>query len=151
LTFDLGSTVRPTQALSFAVVGMNLYDLQNGELPRGIAYGGAFIPIPNLLIAADGRTNLTANNHTGRKGTSVMVGGDFTLGERVGIRLGGGYDASTGNGYLTAGLSGLSQIGAFDAGFRQDLFEQQAGTPRQTVLGVSVRLFVPASETQPQP
>ena len=153
VTFDLGTTVRPGKGFSLALVGNNLVDLQNGEAPRGIAYGAAFIPIPSLLFALDGRTNLTADNKTGRKGTSVMAGGELTLLAKLGVRLGGGYDASTGNGYLSAGLSGLSEVGAFDAGLRQDVFQQSLASggdaPRETIVGVSLRLFVPASQTPP--
>jgi hypothetical protein len=153
-TFDLGTTVRPTPMLSLGLVGTNLYDVQNGQAPQGIGYGAAFLPAPSLLLEADGRTTFTADNRTGRKGTSLLIGGEWTAAQRFGLRAGGGYDASTGNGYLTAGLSGISEIGAFDAGLRQDITQhQEAGleTPRQTVVGVSLRLFVPASQTQQQP
>ena len=81
-----------------------------------------------------------------------MLGGEFTLAQKVGFRAGGGYDASTGNGYLTAGVSGVSEVGAFDAGFRQDVSQHQDDlgvvAPRQTVVGISLRLFVPAAQTQ---
>lgn len=155
-TFDVGATLKPLRALSFAAVGMNLYDLHNGETPRGVGYGAAYIPIPNLLIALDGRTTFTPDNHTGRKGTSVMAGGDWTFAERIAVRLGGGYDAASGSGYLTAGVSGLAEIGAIDAGFRQDISQPELAAGmnarRQTVLGLSLRLFIPASQAaQPLP
>jgi len=149
VTFDIGATVRPVKALSLGLVGVNLYDLHDGQFPRGITYGAAYIPLPNLLVALDGRTNLDPDNY-GRKGTSVMAGGDFTIAERVAVRLGGGYDAATGAGYLTLGVSGLSEIGAFDAGLRQDITrgDLAPGVPAslQTVLGVSLRLFVPGQQ-----
>jgi len=149
VTFDIGATVKPIKTLSFGVVGANLYDLHDGQFPRGSTYGAAYIPLPNLLVALDGRTNLDPDNY-GRKGTSVMAGGDFTIAERVAVRLGGGYDAATGAGYLTLGVSGLSEIGAFDAGLRQDITrgDLAPGVPAslQTVLGVSLRLFVPGQQ-----
>jgi hypothetical protein len=151
-TFDLGATVHPTPILSLGLVGTNLHDLGNGQAAQGVGYGVAFVPTPNLLVVADGRTTFTADNHTGRKGTSVMLGGEYTLAQKVGFRAGGGYDASTGNGYLTAGVSGISEVGAFDAGFRQDVSQHQDAlgvvAPRQTVVGISLRLFVPAAQTQ---
>jgi hypothetical protein len=84
-----------------------------------------------------------------------MAGGEFIFAQRFGVRAGGGYDATTGNGYLTAGASALSsEVGAIDVGFWQDVSRSQdaagVSVPRQTVLGVSLRLFVPANETQPQ-
>jgi hypothetical protein len=154
VTFDVGATIRPTQTLSFAVVGTNLHDLQNGRAaPFGVSYGAASTPIPNLLLAVDGMTSFDTDEVTGRKWTAVMGGGEWTVAQRLGLRAGGGYDGRTGNGYLTAGLSGISEIGAFDAGFRQDISQHVDGagvvTPRETVIGVSLRLFVPASQTQP--
>jgi hypothetical protein len=155
LTFDLGATIRPLPMLSLGLVGANLRDLDNSQATRGIGYGAAWIPIPNLVVALDGLTRLTADNQTGRKGTSVMAGGDFTLAGKLGVRAGGGYDAVTGNGYATVGFSAISEIGAFDAGLREDLTRSEVGPgvdrPREAVVGVSLRLFVPAEQTAPTP
>jgi hypothetical protein len=155
LTFDAGATVRPMPVLSFAVVGANLRDLGNSQATQGIGYGAAFIPTPTLVLALDGLTRLTADNHTGRKGTSVMGGGDLTIAGRFGARLGGGYDAVTGNGYGTVGFSAISEIGAFDLGLREDLFRGEIGPgmdrPREAVVGISLRLFVPAEQPPPSP
>jgi hypothetical protein len=153
ITFDVGATVRPTSILSFALVGANLRDLGNSQATQGIGYGVALIPTPSLVVALDGLTRFTADNQTGRKGTSVMAGGDFTIAGRFGARAGGGYDAVSGNGYLTVGFSAISEVGAFDAGLRQDLFRSEVSPgidrPRETVVGVSLRLFVPADQTPP--
>jgi hypothetical protein len=134
-------------------VGANLRDLGNSQATQGIGYGVALIPTPSLVVALDGLTRFTADNQTGRKGTSVMAGGDFTIAGRFGARAGGGYDAVSGNGYLTVGFSALSEVGAFDAGLRQDLFRSEVSPgidrPRETVVGVSLRLFVPADQTPP--
>jgi hypothetical protein len=152
VTFDLGATIRPGQLVSLAVVGTNIYDLGNGYAPQGIAYGAALLPLPNLVIAADGRTRFSVDNITGRKGTSLMVGAEYALVQRIAFRAGGGYDSANGNSYVTAGVSGMSDIGAFDAGIRQDVFlgNDMPGVAnyRQTILGVSLRLFVPASQSQ---
>lgn len=153
-TFDLGVTIRPAQILSLAFVGGNLRNLHNSEAPRAIAYGAALMPVADLVIAVDGVTQFTADRLTGRSGTSVMGGAEYMFAQRFGIRLGGGYDAITGNGYGAAGVSLLGQLGAIDLGVREDLFirELEAGVKadRVTMAGVSLRLFVPANETQPQ-
>jgi hypothetical protein len=155
LTFDVGATVRPTPLVSLAVVGTNLRDLGNSQATQGIGYGAALIPVPSLVIALDGLTRLTPDNQTGRKGTSIMGGADFTMAGRLGVRAGGGYDAVTGNGYATVGFSAISEVGSFDAGLRQDLFRSEVSPgferPRETVVGLSLRLFVPAEQTPPQP
>jgi hypothetical protein len=154
VTFDVGGTFRPAPMVSLAVVGTNLHDLDNGLAPIGLGYGAALLPIPDLILVADGRTTFQPDLFTGRKGTSIMGGGEWTFAQRVSLRVGGGYDATSGNGYLTAGLSGLSEIGALDVGLRQDVSQHEDATgpsPRQTIVGVNLRIFVPASETQPPP
>lgn len=145
VTFDLGTTIMLLPKLSLAVVGTNLRDLDNSHAPQGIGYGVAVIPTTDLVICADGWTRFTPDNHTGRKGTSVMVGGDLTLAGKVDVRLGGGYDAITANSYLSAGLSAVSDIGAVDAGIRQDILLHE-NSQRATVVAISLRLFIPAQQ-----
>jgi hypothetical protein len=76
------------------------------------------------------------------------------LAQRAGMRLGGGYDAITGSGYGSAGLSAIAEIGALDIGIRYDLTQGELAPgvryPRTTVAGVGLRLFVPAMQTRPQ-
>jgi hypothetical protein len=149
VTFDLGATVRPHQLFSLALVGRNLRDLHNSHAPVAIAYGAALLPMPGLIIAVDGISRFTVDNQSGHKGTSVMAGGELTFGGKFALRAGGGYDAVTGNGYGSAGASLVSEAAALDGGLRQDIFVDQ-GSPRVTIVGVSVRIFVPAMQTQPQ-
>jgi hypothetical protein len=154
VTFDIGATVRPLQELSLGVVGTNLRDLHNSQGAQGLGYGAAYLPFAGLVLAAEGITSCTPDNHTGRKGTSVLGGVDWTIGDRFALRAGGGYDATTGNGYLSGGLSAISEVAAFDVGLRQDLWQHEilpgVNQRRATVVGVSLRLFVPAAQTQPQ-
>jgi hypothetical protein len=148
LTFDVGVTVSVLPKVSIGIVGSNLRDLDNSNAMRGVGYGVAVIPIPDLVIGVDGATRLTPDKHTGRKGTGFMAGADLTLAGKYGIRAGGGYDPSTANGYVTAGLSAVSEVGAVDGGIRQDIVVHGT-TPRSTVVGVSLRLFIPAPAPQP--
>jgi hypothetical protein len=151
LTFDVGATIRPTEIVSLGLVGTNLHDLGTSQATQAVGYGVALIPLTNTLVVADGLTRFSADNQTGRKGTSLMGGAGYTFLGKLAVRAGGGYDASTGNGYLTFGLSGVSEIGAFDGGLRQDLTPSALASGaevRETVLQVSLRLFIPASQTQ---
>jgi hypothetical protein len=150
VTFDLGLTARPTGVLSLGVVGANLRPLHTSQATQSVGYGVALLPTPALVVTADGLTRFTPDNLTGRKGTSAMAGASYTLFEKVAFRAGGGYDAVTQNGYGTLGASALSDIGALDVGVRQDLLASQ-GTVRETVVNVSLRLFIPASQTQTDP
>jgi len=148
VTFDLGLTARPTGVLTIGVVGANLRPLHNSEAPQTIGYGVAVLPTPELLLTADGLTHLSENYYTGQKGTSGMVGAAYTLAGKVALRAGGGYDSVIKNGYGTLGFSAISEIGALDVGVRQDLFKTE-GPARETIVNVSLRLFIPASQTQP--
>jgi hypothetical protein len=150
VTFDAGATVTLFPKASVAIVGSNLRDLDNSNATRGIGYGVAVTPIADLVVAADGFTRLTRDNHTGRKGTGFMVGGELTLGGKFGIRAGGGYDPATANVYGAAGFSAMSEIGAIDASIRQDVLDHE-GSPRATLVGVSLRLFIPAQQPSLQP
>jgi hypothetical protein len=152
VTFDVGATIRPAPIVSIGLVGANLHDLGTSEATREIGYGVALLPNASLLVAADGLTRLTADNQTGRKGTSLMGGAAYTIAGKVAVRAGGGYDASTGNGYLTVGAGVVSEIGAIDAGLRQDLTRgvivAGGGEARETVVGLTLRLFIPSTENQ---
>jgi hypothetical protein len=145
VTFDLGMTLTVLPKLSLAVVGTNLRNLYNSNAPQGIGYGIALIPMRDLVIVADGWTRFTPDNLTLRKGTSVMVGGDLTVAGKFDVRLGGGYDAATLNGYGSAGLSLVSEVGAIDGGIRQDILVHQ-DSQRATVVAISLRLFIPAQQ-----
>ena len=61
------------------------------------------------------------------------------------MRAGGGYDGITQNGFFTAGLSAVSEVGAIDIGVRQDAF-QEGSQARETLAVVAVRLFVPVPD-----
>jgi hypothetical protein len=152
VTFDVGATVRPTSYISVGVVGANLRNLGTSEATQSVGYGVALIPHASALVVADGLTRFTPDDHTGRKGTSLMGGASYTFFGKLAARVGGGYDASTGNGYVTLGASGISDIGAIDAGVRQDLTRSTVAgggsQTRETIVGVSLRLFIPAAETE---
>lgn len=150
VTFDVGATVSLIPKLSVAVVGTNLRNLHNSNATQGVGYGVAVIPIPDLVIAADGWTRLTPDNFTQRKGTNVMVGADLTLGGKFGVRAGGGYDSATENGYVAAGVSAVSEIGAIDGAIRQDVFVY-GSVARATIVAISLRLFIPAQQPSLQP
>jgi hypothetical protein len=145
LTFDVGATLRPSQSLSFAFVGVNLVDRHHIQAPRMITYGAAYLPASQLVVAVDGVTALTDDTLTGTSGTGVRGGLEASLAQRVILRAGGGTDPVAGAGYLAAGISVLSEVGAIDAGARGDLFPYRTGSERSFFVGVSLRLFVPGA------
>jgi hypothetical protein len=151
VTFDGGVTLRPTQTLSLAFVAANLRDLHSGQAPRTLSYGVAFLPIPDLVLAVDGITALTADDTLGFEGTGVRGGGEWLLAQRVAVRAGGGTDPLLGVGYLAGGLSFTSELGALDVGARGDLFPIKAGSTKNFFIGVSLRLFVSGAMETAEP
>jgi hypothetical protein len=142
LTFDVGVTIRPSPILALAVVGQNLRDLDAGQAPQTLAYGVVFVPIPELVLAIDGLTSFTRDDYLNTKGTGGQGGLEWTLAHRVVVRTGGGLDPLLGVGYLAAGLSALSDVGAVDVGVRGDLFPVKTGSERNVFVGASLRLFL---------
>jgi hypothetical protein len=151
LTFDVGANLRPVPVLSFAVVGVNLVDRHQAQAPQMLTYGAAYIPVTELVVTLDGVTTFTRDAYTGLRGTGVRGGLEATLAQRVALRAGGGTDAALGTGYLAAGLSVLSEVGAIDVGARGDLFPYATGASRNVFVGVSLRLFVPGAIASAQP
>ncbi|HTA19240.1 MAG TPA: hypothetical protein VK989_08105 [Polyangia bacterium] len=146
ITFDAGATLRPMPILSFAIVGVNMRDLGNGQAPQMLTYGAAYIPLPSLVLAVDGVTSYTRDAVSGRRGTGVKLGGEWAMAQRAAFRLGGGTDPMLGVGYLSAGASLLTESAAIDFGLRGDLFPMATGSERNVVVGVSLRLFVGAGQ-----
>jgi len=147
LTFDVGATVRPAPMVSIGLVGTNLRDLGPEQASPLVGYGVAYSPLPQLVVDVDGVTYLRDSSRTR---TGVRAGGEATVAQRVSVRLGGGTDPRVGVGYLAAGASVLSEIGAVDVGVRGDLFPYGTGTTRDLFLGVSLRLFVPGAVASAQ-
>jgi hypothetical protein len=142
LTFDVGATVRITDSMSLGIVGASLNRLGLGQAPRSLGYGLAFSPGADLLLVLDGVTNLTADAPLPRKGTRLSAGGELLLAKKVSLRAGGGYDGVFENGFFTVGVAAVSEAGTLDFGVRQDAFRNGAA-PRETILAISFRLFVP--------
>jgi hypothetical protein len=144
-TYDVGITLRPANVFSLGVVGYNLRDLHAIRVARqAVGYGAVLTPTDFLLIAVDGVTNLNGmpeGTGVGRA-TRVSAGAELFLAKKAALRLGGGYDGPTENGFFTVGLSAVSEVGALDFGLRQDVV-QRGSEARSTVVGASVRLFIP--------
>jgi hypothetical protein len=142
ITYDAGVTIRPARSLSLGLVGMNLRNLHAGVAPLAFGYGAAFVPADDVMFVLDGVTNFSADAPLPRKATRIMGGLEILFEKTFALRAGGGYDGVSQNGFFTAGLSAVSEAGALDLGVRQDAF-RNGDQPRQTIVGVAFRLFVP--------
>ncbi len=139
ITADAGVIVRAASILTIGVAGYNLHDLSTIQAPVGLGYGLALNPVPDLVIAVDGLHDFTTTDPSRGVTTTVGGGAEYILQHRVVFRAGGGHDGHLGHGYVSAGLVGLSELGAVDFGFRQDV----SGDQKLTFLAVGLRLFVP--------
>lgn len=143
-TADVGLIVRAGSLLTVGVAGYNLRDLSTVYAPVAVGYGVAVNPLPDLVIALDAVHDFTTSDPMRGVITSVGGGAEYNFQQRAVFRLGGGRDGRSQNSYLSAGLAGMSELGALDIGFRQDLSAGGAsGGLKSTVLAVGLRLFVP--------
>ena len=143
-TFDAGLTLKPVGAVSFGIVGQNLADLHTDRAPRTLGGGITLGATPDLLFAADAVLDFTTRRDTGGQGKvwNLMGGGEYLFAKKFGVRVGGGRRGINNAGYLAGGVSFIAQVGALDFGFQQDL----GGSAKETFIGASARLFLPAPE-----
>lgn len=143
-TVDAGLTVRPVQFLSLAAVGYNLTNPGGSVAPQAVGGGACLSLVPGLLLLVDSVLERVSKDATNPQETRssvyhVMGGGEYQL-KSLAIRLGGGRDGLNQNDYLSGGFSFVSGVGALDISLRQDI----SGGRKGTLVGVSLRLFVPA-------
>lgn len=139
ITADAGLIVRTGTLFTLGVAGYNLRDLSTVHAPVAVGYGVAVNPIPDFVIAVDGLHDFTTTDPDRGVITSFGGGAEFTFQRRMVFRGGGGRDGRVEHGYLSAGIAGMSELGAVDVGFRQDI----SGTQKLTFIAVGLRLFVP--------
>lgn len=136
--FDAGLTIRPSPLFSLGLVGYNLSNRENNFVPLGFGGGIAVSPLPELSLLLDSVYQRVYGDPN-RDTYSIMGGAEYNS-QAFALRLGGGRDGVSRNGYVSAGVSLVSQVGAIEAAVRQDI----SGDRKSTFVGVSARLFVPA-------
>jgi hypothetical protein len=144
-TFDAGVTVKPVGSFTIGLVGQNLVDLKTHRAPRTVGGGVTLGAVSDLLLAFDAVMRWPAakapDGSSGRSWT-FMGGAEYLIQQQFALRAGGGHRGDTKAGYLSAGASYIAQIGAIDFGFQRDV----SGSVKETLIGVSARLFLPAPE-----
>ncbi len=138
LTFDAGITMRPIPVLSVGLVGYNLKRLDTSRTPRAMGLGTSLLAGSIFLLAFDGVMTFDVPGRD--KTISLMGGGEVTVTQSIALRGGGGRDGIRKRGFASGGISLLSEVGALDFGFSQDV----SGSDKATVIGLSLRFFVPS-------
>jgi hypothetical protein len=139
VTFDAGITVRPIDRIALGFVGYGLRDLKNAQAPAGFGGGIALVVIPELILVADSVVDRGTYLAEPKKTVTYAGGAEYTAASRFAMRGGGGRDGARHTGFGSLGLSALSESGALDLDGRLDF-----GGEKAWVIGVSLRLFVPA-------
>jgi hypothetical protein len=140
-TFDAGVTVKPVAAVSIGVVAQNIAEMNVDRTPRTVGGGITVGATTNFLLAFDTVVQFVPAPVSDKVWT-FMGGAEYLFAKSFALRAGGGRRGGINAGYLTAGASYIAQVGAVDFGFQQDL----SGNARETLLGFSARLFLPAPE-----
>jgi hypothetical protein len=133
LTFDAGLTVRPVSFISIGLVGRGLRDMEDPQAPLTLGGGIVLTPLPQLAVAVD-----AYNVQVAPASYLVFAGGaEYTVASMLSVRLGGGRVNEEGFG--SAGLSVVSEVGALDLGGQMAF----SGGGNSLYLGIAGRLFVP--------
>jgi hypothetical protein len=140
ITFDAGITVRPIDRIALGFVGYGLRDLKNAQAPSGFGGGAAVVVVPELILVADAIVDRGTYLAEPKKSVTYAGGAEYTMAARFALRGGGGSDGARHAGFGTLGISALSESGSLDLDGRLDFGEGE----KAWVIGVSLRLFVPA-------
>lgn len=139
VTFDAGITVRPIDRIALGFAGYGLRDMKNPQAPSGFGGGLAVVVIPELILVGDVIVDRGTYLPEPKKAVTYTGGAEYTMVSRFALRGGGGRDGAQRAGFGTLGISALSESGALDLDGRLDF-----GGEKAWVIGVSLRLFVPA-------
>jgi hypothetical protein len=144
VTFDAGITIRPIDRIALGFAGYGLRDMKNAQAPAGFGGGLALVVIPELILVAD--TIVDRGTYLAEPKTAVTYtgGAEYTMVSRFALRGGGGRDGARRAGFGSLGISALSESGALDLDGRLDFGAGESAREKAWVIGVSLRLFVPA-------
>jgi len=144
--WDVGTTVRLTDNVSFGVAGYNLWGAESVDFPR--AAGGGFMarPFSSLAISFDARWKLANGDHSARYGG----GAEWFLSGNNGqsgfpIRAGALRDSGLGTTYLSGGLGYATLKFGLDLAARKAI----SGT-NETQFLASMRFYGPRMASSSQ-
>lgn len=138
LNWDAAATLRLTDTLNLAVIGHNLWGIENSRVSRTVSGGVSLRASPTILAVFDARWNLSTDGDTGRYGGGLeyfVATADGQTGYP--LRAGAVHDVVAGT-YVTGGLGIITVKYALDVGVRKQVRD---GDDLQ--LGVALRVFGP--------
>lgn len=136
--WDAAATLKLTDTLNLAVIGHNLWGVENSRIARTVSSGVSLRASPTVLAVFDARWNLSTDGDTGRYGGGLEYY-IATANRQTGypLRAGAVHDVVSGT-YLTGGLGMITVKFAVDVGVRKQIRD---GDDLQ--LGVALRVFGP--------
>lgn len=138
LNWDAAAALRLTDTLNLAVIGHNLWGIENSRVARTVSGGVSLRASPTILAVFDARWNLSTDGDTGRYGGGLeyfVATADRQTGYP--LRAGAVHDVVAGT-YVTGGLGIITVKYALDVGVRKQVRD---GDDLQ--LGVALRVFGP--------
>lgn len=144
--FDLGLTVKASDAVNIAFVSNNLWAADSAQYPRAVAGGVTLRPALQLALSFDALWNLDVDEgeSTGRYGG----GAEYFLSSAnkqsgYPLRAGAVYDNQLEATYITAGIGFLSTKMGLDVGARK-----QVDGGDELMIHASLRIFGPRQPVQ---
>lgn len=150
VNWDLGTTVRVTDALNLAVVGYNLYGAESEQFPRAVGAGAAIRAGAPVTISFDGVWDLETDEGepTGRYGGGIEYFATGSGGQNgFPIRVGALHDVRDTDGggtHLTAGLGFANMKMGVDLAARR----QVSGGDELLVIA-AIRVYGPRQPAPP--
>lgn len=133
-TLDVGLQWRLSDTLSFGLVGYNLLNSDQPEVPISWGAGLGYL-VGTLSIELDVRYNAKIG------GAKFSAGAGYVVGELLPLRIGGAYDRKTGEWSISGGIGIIVDNFAIDVGYRQTL------NPELTGEDADNRIFAVAMRT----
>ncbi len=148
VTWDASMLLRLGK-FNLTTIGYNLWDHGSRETPLGLGMAVAVIPVPELTLNFDSVVNFTGyqslrydkdNNpvYDTRITARIGAGLEYTIKQKVPIRLGYTYDSGRPASFVSVGLGYVSNLFGIDVGYRSQV---QGG--RENFIMTGLRIFVP--------
>jgi hypothetical protein len=132
--FDVGAIIGLFDQFFIGVVGYNILNRKNPEMPIGLGTGAAF-KYMNFLLSFDALLDFKT---TEKKKINYMFGTEYIFFQIISIRAGFKMDGLLEKDSASAGIGYISDLFGLDIGYMQDIHERKYST-----INAAARFFLP--------